>query len=199
MQIPPDDLMAGTVKAYGELEKENPKLWLAATLALMFGMRPTADGARAEWSWFVQRGGAWWLEYTPSKTRGRTTEGSAVVQIRLPEGLWERMRAANPRPGYVVPGECVKHRVDVFKRDLCAWQRGNGWDRARYCKPAYMLRKLCASAVARATGGNVQAAASMLGITVATVIKHYAADFRRQSAAVDVAGVIEGSTRTAVG
>ena len=90
-------------------------------------------------------------------------------------------------------GASHQERWDVFARDLCAWQRGNGWEAGKYPKPAYMLRKLCASAVARATGGNVQAAASMLGISVATVIKHYAADFRMQQQAVDVAGVIRAA------
>jgi len=126
MQIPPDNLMADTIRAYNELERKDPRLWLAATLGLMFGMRPQADGSRATWDWFVNRGGEWWLEYTPSKTRGRTTEGSAVVSIRVPTGLYERMRAVNPAPGYVVSADDTTSRVDVFKRDLCAWQRANG-------------------------------------------------------------------------
>jgi len=193
VQIPPDALMTATMQAYEKLEEKNPRLWLAATLVLMFGMRPRSDGSRACWEWFAKRGADWWLEYTPSKTRGRTTEGNAVVSIRLPAELYERMRRANPADGFVVAGASHQERWDVFARDLCDWQRGNGWEKGKYPKPAYMLRKLCASAVARATGGNVQAAASMLGISVATVLKHYAADFRTQHQAVDVAGVIRAA------
>lgn len=197
VQIPSDELMAATIEAYDALEASNPRLWLAATMVLMFGMRPRVDGSRAEWAWFSKRGDEWWLEYTPSKTRGRTTEGSAVVSIRLPTALYERMRRANPKDGYVIDADCDRDRWDVFARDLCAWQRGNGWDPKKYHKPAYMLRKLCASAVAKASGGNVQTAAAVLGISVATVIKHYAADFRTQQQSFDVANVIRAAAAPA--
>lgn len=197
-QIPPENIMMATVAAYEELEIKNPRLWLAATLCLMFAMRPRSDGSRAEWSWFVKRGGEWWLEYTPSKTTGRTSEGSATVSIRVPADLYERMRRANPADGYIVPGATHSERWDVFARDLCAWQRGNGWDAARYAKPAYMLRKLAACAVARATGGDVQAAANMLGISVATLLKHYTALFRSAAKSVDVASVIRAAAGSPV-
>jgi hypothetical protein len=193
-QAPPEAVMARTVEEYAKLEQKNPRLWLAATLGLMFAMRPVADGSRAQWDWFRKRGSDWWLEYTPSKTRGRTSEGSAVVSIRLPAGLYERMRAANPAEGYVVPGEFTKHREDVFARELCAWQRANGWDSQTCRKPAYMLRKLCACAAALASGGNVQQVGAMLGISVPTLMRHYAALFKGSVAAVDVAAVIGKAT-----
>lgn len=193
VQIPPEELMEATLRAYEALEKANPRLWLAATLVLMLGMRPRSDGSRASWDWFHRRGDDWWLEYTPNKTRGRTTEGSAVVSIRMPAALYDRMRVANPEDGFVVAGANHQERWDVFARELCTWQRGNGWTAEKYSKPAYMLRKLCASAVARATGGNFQASATYLGISPATLMKHYAADFKQQGQSVDVAQVIQGA------
>lgn len=183
---PPDELRRATATAFARLEQEDPPLWTAAALMFLFGMRPV-DAKVLTWERFVQADGRRLLSYMPSKTR--LSAAGRQVTIPVAEAVYQRLRvAAGGSEPFVVPAEHATAREDMFKRRLNRWVRGLGWDRARFPKAGYELRKLFASAVLNTAG--IEWAAAYLGDNPETVRKYYAAVWHERAPLVDPAAAI---------
>lgn len=183
---PDKELIVGTLQAYERLEQENPALWLAATMLFFFGLRPI-DARRLTWADIEERDGRAVLRVTPSKTEGSAGDDRTQEHV-LPAGLLERMRAANPEPGAIVPAASDTARFDLFRRDLNDWMRGIGWDRERFRKGAYNFRSLYASVVAHYHGAQV--AATKIGDNVETAKKFYVFSVDQEDRAIDPVAMI---------
>lgn len=147
---PPEELRAATMAWYAGLEESDQAAWAAATLMVQFAMRP-ADAARLRWEDFEARpDGNLTLVYVPAKTRDTT---AAPRPVRWPAAaeLLARMRAAGGAE-HVVPGACEADRYALFSGRLNPAMRALGWERARWGKACYELRKMCVDGVRRRFG-----------------------------------------------
>jgi integrase len=166
---PPAALRDATMDWYNKLETSNPKLWAAATLMVQLAMRPV-DASRITWENFSFIQGRWILRYVPSKTEGRTERPRPVIWP-LHGDLYERLKAAGSAP-FVVKGENIYQRYNTYVREINKELRSIGWDRSRWNKACYELRKLCVDAVFNSMGS--ERASQISGDNISTVIKYYA-------------------------
>ena len=92
---PPEALREATLAWYARQEREDPAVWVAASLMLQFAMR-NGDVAALRWEAFQPRqDGAVVLVYVPRKT---SRSSGREVRVALPAAFFERLKAAPGRP-----------------------------------------------------------------------------------------------------
>lgn len=166
---PPEELRKATIKWYKGLEEKAPRMWLACTLLLQFGMRPV-DAAALRWEDFEERpDGNRTVRYVPSKTRV-SSERPRLVRWPVDHKLFERMRAAGGQE-HVLPGATPEERYDYFIRSVNPEMRKLGWVRSRWGKACYELRKMCIDKVYRDFG--LERAVQISGDNPDTVRDYY--------------------------
>jgi integrase len=175
-QRPPEALREKTLTWYKSLEDTQPKVWLAATLMLQFGMR-NIDACLLTWDHFKQEGDLMVLGYTPRKT---STSSGRVVHVPFDKELYVRMRrAAGHKTQLVLGGEGKELYSSINAQMRCL-----GWDLEKYTKASYELRKLCIDRIYREFGA--EAATQVSGDDIKTVCRYYADPSRAFSVAFNL-------------
>jgi integrase len=182
---PTKELRDATMTWYNGLEEKNPTMWAAVTLMVQFAMRPV-DAAELRWDSFQRDGECWVLKYVPSKTRGRTSRPRPVLWP-VTDDLYNRLRKAGGQE-YLVDHPLPYLRYAYYIRFINAEMRRIGWDREKYRKACYELRKLCVDAIYHNMGA--EKASQISGDNIQTVIKYYADRNRCGFEGVDVSKMI---------
>lgn len=175
-QRPPESLREKTLAWYNALEETDPKMWLAATLMLQFGMR-NVDAGLLTWDKFKQEGDLMVLGYTPSKT---SASSGRRVHVPFDLELFKRMKKASGRNGDLVLGGENKELYASINTQM----RAIGWTQDKYTKASYELRKLCIDRIYRTYGA--EAAVQVSGDDIKTVCRYYADPSRAFSVAFNL-------------
>ena len=163
---PPEGLRERTLAWYHDLEAKEPRVWVAASLMLQFGMR-NGDAGRLTWDRFQREGERVVLAYRPQKT---ARSSGRLVRCVMSVGFYERLRAATgaaERP----EGRVVKDATETFRR-INSEMRALGWVPPAFTKGAYELRKMCIDRIYREFGA--EAAVQVSGDDIRTVCRFYA-------------------------
>jgi integrase len=182
---PTKELRDATMTWYNGLEEKNATMWAAVTLMVQFAMRPV-DAAELRWDAFQRDGECWVLKYIPSKTRGRTSRPRPVLWP-VTDDLYTRLRKAGGEE-YIVNHPLPYLRYAYYIRFINAEMRRIGWDREKYRKACYELRKLCVDAIYHKLGA--EKASQISGDNIQTVIKYYADRNRCGFEGIDVSKLI---------
>lgn len=182
---PPDALRKATMEWYAGLAEASGGMWAAATLMIQFAMRP-GDASALRWEQITGGAGKRALRYVPSKTRGRTASARAVTWP-VSEALYKLLRRHGGTE-YVVPGESLTARYEVYQHALNPAMRSLGWNPETYGKACYELRKLCVDAVYRKFG--IERAVQISGDNAATIMRFYADPQVEGLAPVDVSKLV---------
>ncbi len=173
-QRPPEELRERTMQWYRSMEKDNPMIWVAASLMLQFGMR-NCDAARLKWENIVREDGKWVLGYTPKKTKNSS---GRRVHCAMSDAFYERLRANGGKGEYVIDGA-----LTAFEK-INVYMFGLGWKPPQYYKRAYELRKMCIDRIYRTYG--VEAAVQVSGDDIKTILRFYADPSRANMEAIDI-------------
>ena len=174
-QRPPASLRERTMEWYKELEVSQPKVWLAATLMLQFGMR-NGDACRVKWDNIQREGELYVLGYIPSKT---STSSGRRVHVPFDSDLYARMRRAGDGEDLILGGDGL-----ALYMSINAQMRALGWGKDDYSKASYELRKLCIDRIYREFGA--EAATQVSGDDIKTVCRYYADPSRAFSVAFNL-------------
>ena len=159
---PPEGLRERTLAWYHDLEAKEPRVWVAASLMLQFGMR-NGDAGRLTWDRFQREGERVVLAYRPQKT---ARSSGRLVRCVMSVGFYERLRAAAGEGRHV-----VAEPVATFAR-INAEMRALGWVPPEFTKGAYELRKMCIDRSYREF--SAEAAVQVSGDDIRTVCRYYA-------------------------
>ena len=159
---PPAALRERTLAWYRELEAKEPRVWVAASLMLQFGMR-NGDAGRLTWDAFAPEGERVVLSYRPQKT---SVSSGRRVRCVMSVAFYERLRTAAGAGRHV-----VEDPVAVFAR-INEEMRALGWVPPAFMKGAYELRKMCIDRIYREFGA--EAAVQVSGDDIRTVCRFYA-------------------------
>ena len=159
---PPAALRERTLAWYRELEGREPRVWVAASLMLQFGMR-NGDAGRLTWEAFSPEGDRVVLAYKPQKT---SVSSGRRVRCVMSAAFYERLRVAAGAGRHV-----VEDPVAVFAR-INEEMRALGWVPPEFTKGAYELRKMCIDRIYRDFGA--EAAVQVSGDDIRTVCRYYA-------------------------
>lgn len=173
---------------YEVVEHKDPEVWFFTTMMLQFGMR-NGDVKRLSWDNFQKEPDGIYLYYVPHKTR--LTSGRSIHWPLSEATLTKIMKYKETHPKHPFVStvsnpyapcdgdtpSTIEHRLRIYMRRI-------GF---KGSKCAYELRKLCACAVYKNFGQ--EAASSILGDDINTVLKHYA-DPSAVSKKVDVASLL---------
>ena len=159
---PLEALRERTLAWYRELEAKEPRVWVAASLMLQFGMR-NGDAGRLTWDAFAPEGERVVLSYRPQKT---SVSSGRRVRCVMSAAFYERLRAAAGSERYVVAEPSA-----AFAR-INAEMRALGWMPPEFTKGAYELRKMCIDRIYREFGA--EAAVQVSGDDIRTVCRYYA-------------------------
>lgn len=182
---PAKELREKTMAWYNGLEATNKTMWAAVTLMVQFAMRPV-DASELTWEAFQRDGECWVLKYIPSKTKGRTSRPRPVLWP-VTDDLYNRLRKAGGQE-HIVDHPLPYLRYAYYIRYINAEMRKLGWDREKYKKACYELRKLCVDAIYHNLGA--EKASQISGDNIQTVIKYYADRNRCGFEGVDVSKMI---------
>lgn len=184
---PPEPLRRRTVEWYNGLVERDPQLWCAATLMMQFAMRPI-DACSLTWEAFQRApgGSGWILRYVPSKTRGRTSTPRPVVWP-CSDAVYDLLKRYGGST-LVLAAPTPTERYDLYQDGVNAAMRELGWDRERYAKACYELRKMCVDAVYRKFG--LERAIQISGDNPQTILHYYADPNVTGFGAVDVTAIV---------
>ena len=170
---PPEELRQRTLEWYRSLEQSEPMTWVAASCMLQFGMR-NSDVLLLRWEAFERVDDHWEVSYRPGKTAGSS---GRMVHVPLSDDLYQRLRRAGGKGDKVVE-DCASIfvRINLGMRNL-------GWQRPKYEKGAYELRKMCIDRIYREFGA--EAAVQVSGDNITTVVRYYADSSRACSKVMD--------------
>lgn len=189
---PPAELTDKTMAWYNALETSNPPMWAAVTLMLQLAMRPIS-AANITWENFQKINDRWVVRYIPSKTEGRTKRPRPVIWP-LHGDLYERLRKA-AGPVHLVKGANLYQRYAFYVREINKELRAIGWDRSRWQKACYELRKLCVDTVFNSMGA--ERASQISGDNISTVLNYYADPNKSGFDGINISKIISGSEDTA--
>lgn len=176
----PKDQKQQTIAWYNTLFDSDQDMWFFVTMMLQFGMRNN-DVERLTWDNFQEESDNVYLTYTPNKTK--LTSGRIVHWPVNPE-LWKqllRYKATHSKRPFVwddwskqtLPeGYKFKSSRNTYTRTQDALRKKMRELGYTGSKCAYELRKLCACAIYKNFGQ--EAASSLLGDNIDTILKHYA-------------------------
>lgn len=170
---PPEELRLRTLEWYRSLEQSEPMTWVAASCMLQFGMR-NSDVILLEWDAFERVDDHYEVNYRPHKT---SSSSGRMVHVPLSDDLYQRLRRAGGKGDKVVEDSAsIFVRINLGMRNL-------GWQRPKYEKGAYELRKMCIDRIYREFGA--EAAVQVSGDNITTVVRYYADSSRACSKVMD--------------
>lgn len=141
--LPPQELIDRTIRlARADLRETQPDVYQAFLLCYDLALR-AGESAACRWDWFRETTGQRVLVIEARD--GFQPKGAARTVPVSPE-VWQHLQVARKAGSqYVLPADTPTAREDIIKRNLAAWMRGIGWDRAQWPKAAHELRKLMGS------------------------------------------------------
>lgn len=153
----------------GLWEKDDKRLWLAATMMLQFAMR-NGDVIALTWENLTRRENKWFLNYMPRKT---SHSSARKVIWPIHPDVWEQMQAAlrtiedeYGQTGALIPA--CDHVLRTLNYDLRSCVKGF----AKTTKALYELRKLRVDAEYRRFGA--ERASALSGDDIRTLSYFYA-------------------------
>lgn len=170
----PTDFLDRTVRAGHALEATSPGMFAAFWLAYRFGLRAD-EVAHCRRGWCQADGDSFVLEIRERPEEGfrpkSTTLGIIPVSAAEMEVV-ERLAAAGPEGGFLLPSDTITGRRNLIKRHLALWMTDLGWGDYRTVR-AHALRGVRATIWAT-TFSDHCARTWMRHKDISTTVTHYA-------------------------
>lgn len=181
LPIEDPDLCARVRESGGELLTKKDRLAVGWLVSYELALR-AKEAAFLRWDWFVSRGEHFGLLIINRPEQNFKPKGTNR-EIQVHRDLFEELKIqSSGSDGFILPGGSFTDRYNYIVRELAGWMRGQGFDRDRFNKATYELRKLKGSEWYSSPDLGPQVAQEWLGHKdISTTCKYYAALDRKVS------------------